>query len=75
MKPRAVEKWALWLQLIGGALVLWAVWGLLGFEIQTFGGVSTPEVVNKWLFRILNGIGMFLVFISSSAMIFNKDGG
>jgi len=67
---KSVIKYAPWIQLSSGAFILWSVLGKLGWEIQTWKGESPAEKWNKWIFRVLNCIGMFFLFISSSALLF-----
>jgi len=45
-------------------LLLWAVLGLLGWEIQTIAGGTLPELANKAWYRTLHIIGMYLLFIA-----------
>jgi len=71
-RPEAVKKYAPWMQLIGGALILWTVYGVMGHEIDMYVGDIIPKRVNTGFFYILNGIGMLLIFLSSSALIFMK---
>ena len=68
----SVLSYGPWVQLLSGALFLWAVLALLGWEIQTWKGQTPAEELNKWAFRVLNCIGMFLLFASSAALIFIK---
>ena len=69
----SVLRYGPWVQLLSGAFFLWAVLALLGWEIQTFGGTTPAERINKWVFRVLNCIGMFLLFASSSALILVRN--
>lgn len=43
------------------ALLLWATVGIAGWEVQTFDGSSTPEVANRWIYRILHVSGTFFL--------------
>lgn len=40
-----------------------AFFGLKGWEIQTWDGNTSPEVLNYRFFRILSGVGFFLAFL------------
>ena len=67
--PQSVEACGQWLQLVSAGIVFWALFGLVGQEIQTWGGSTCPEKVNIWVFRILNFFAMLVLFVSSSALI------
>jgi len=58
LKPAFIQI----LQIISAFVILWGLLGQLGWSIQTIGGTSLPEQVNNYWFRILNSIGMFLLF-------------
>lgn len=67
----AAIGFANWVQILSGAFFLWAVLMVLGWEIQTWGGLSQAE---KWERRLLewsNSLGMFLLFSSSFAILFH----
>ena len=50
-----------WLQIGGGAVLLWATLFVRGWEIQSCGPVPTlPERVNQWLYRGLAVLGTVL---------------
>lgn len=70
--PGTVLRYAPWVQLCSGAVFLWAVLGLVGWEVQTLGGTSATERANAWTFRLLNCVGMGALFTSSSALIVVK---
>lgn len=55
------------LQIIGGLLLLWATLFIRGWDIQTYGGVTLAERVNRWIFRTLYCIGTAII-ISSFAI-------
>lgn len=46
---------------IGTAVVLWATFSLQAWEIQSFGGVTLGERLNRWIFRSLYLIGTGLI--------------
>lgn len=52
------------LGLISAFLILMGTYGQLGWEIQTINGNSHIEMVNKYWFRGMFGLGMFLLFAS-----------
>jgi hypothetical protein len=66
----AAATYGPWVQLLSGAFFLWAVLALLGWKIQTWEGQTPAEKLNRWAFRVLNCVGMFFLFVSSSALIF-----
>ena len=39
------------LQVIAGAILLWATLSYLGWEIQTYKSETLGEKVNRWIFR------------------------
>lgn len=39
------------LQLLSGAILLWATLSVLGWEIQSYAGRTLAERVNRWVFR------------------------
>lgn len=55
------------LQVIGVLLLLWATLFIRGWDIQTYGGVTLTERVNRWIFRALYCIGTAII-ISSFAL-------
>jgi hypothetical protein len=54
------------LAVAGAAVILVATLALLGWEIQSYKGVSLPEKVNRWLFRSQYWFGTFLFVLSLS---------
>ena len=60
LKPAFIQI----LQIISAFVILWGLLGQLGWSIQTIGGTSLPEQVNSYWFRILNSIGIFLLFFA-----------
>ena len=54
-------------QIIGALLLLWATLFVRGWDIQTYGGVTLAERVNRWIFRTLYCIGTALI-VSSFAL-------
>lgn len=54
-------------QIIGASLLLWATLFVRGWDIQTFGGVTLAERVNRWIFRALYCVGTALI-VSSFAL-------
>ena len=57
---------ATYLQWAGIALLLWATLGIAGWEIQTAGGTSAPEVVNRLVYRIVHCLGTYCLAWSVS---------
>lgn len=50
-----------WLQIGGGAVLLWATLFVRGWEVQSWGPTPTlPERVNQWLYRGLAVLGTVL---------------
>jgi hypothetical protein len=45
------------LQVLGATLLLWGTLFVRGWDIQTFGGVTLTERVNRWIYRLLYCIG------------------
>ena len=41
-----------------------AAFGQLGWEIQTWGGGSVMEIINKWWFRVLYSTGVMFLFVA-----------
>ncbi|RUW85198.1 hypothetical protein [Mesorhizobium sp. M1E.F.Ca.ET.063.01.1.1] len=50
---------------LGTGILLWATLALKGWDIQTWGGVSLTERVNRWWFRGLYWIGTMLVVMAA----------
>ena len=59
-----------WTQIASAFLILWAVLGQLGFEIETWDGNSLPERINKYWFRILMVFGTYLLMVGMLAEFF-----
>lgn len=55
------------LQGIGATLLLWGTLFVRGWDIQTFGGVTLTERVNRWIYRLLYCLGT-AVLIASLAL-------
>jgi len=53
----ATPETVVWLQAIGGCLLLWGTLFVRGWEIQSFSGIVFTERVNQWLYRFLCCIG------------------
>jgi hypothetical protein len=53
-----------WMTIASTMLLTHSVFGLLGWEIQTWAGGSVIEVINTWWFRILYSIGVILLFLT-----------
>lgn len=52
------------LQLFAAGILLGATLGLVGWEIQTYGGNTLPEKTNRYLYRSLYIIGTVLLVVS-----------
>jgi hypothetical protein len=52
------------LQVIGGAVLLWATLAVRGHEIATWIGESLAEKVNRWIYQCLYVIGTGLLVLS-----------
>jgi len=52
------------LQIIGVMLLLWGTLFVRGWEIQSYGGVTLSERVNKWIYRALYCIGTAIIICS-----------
>ena len=50
-------SWSKALQYTGIGFLLWAVLGKQGWNIQTIGGKTLPELVNQWIYRGLCVVG------------------
>lgn len=46
---------------LGALILLWALLGVRGWEIQTIRGTSLSEKVNRWLYRSLSWVGTALL--------------
>lgn len=53
----ATPETVMWLQIVGGCLLLWGTLFVRGWEIQTYSGVVFTERVNQWLYRFLCCVG------------------
>lgn len=62
----------LFMQIISAFVILWSTVGKLGYPIETIGGQSLPEEMNKYWFIFLNVIGIFFLFFSQSYSFFKK---
>lgn len=52
------------LQITGAMLLLWGTLFVRGWEIQSYGGVTLSERVNKWIYRALYCIGTVIIICS-----------
>lgn len=52
------------LQIAGAMLLLWGTLFIRGWEIQTLGGVTLTERVNKWIYRSLYCAGTAMIICS-----------
>lgn len=52
------------LQVFGAMLLLWATLFVRGWEIQSWGGVTLTERVNKWIYRLLYCLGTAAIVAS-----------
>ena len=55
------------LRVASAVLIIWAVFGRLGWKIQTWKGKALPEAVNWMWFRLTYGLGMYALFLSMIA--------
>ena len=51
--------------IIGTLIILWGTLALQGWEIQTFGGVTLTERVNRWVFRLFYALGTAFIVAGS----------
>ncbi|MBX3407216.1 MAG: hypothetical protein KF869_10665 [Phycisphaeraceae bacterium] len=56
-----------WVQVPGGALLLWAILAEMHEEIATWEGDTPHEHLNRRLFLCLSGVGTFLLAVGTSA--------
>ena len=49
----------------GTLILLWATLALQGWGIQSYGGVTLGERVNRWIFRLLYSFGTALIVAGS----------
>lgn len=61
------------LQILSAFLILFAIVGQLGYSIETIGGQSLPETMDKYWYVIVNIGGMFLLFFSLFYGFFKKS--
>jgi len=52
------------LQVVGATLLLWATLFVRGWDIQTFGGVTLTERINRWIYRLLYCLGTAAIVAS-----------
>lgn len=52
------------LQIAGATVLLWATLFVRGWDIQTHGGVTLTERVNRWIYRLLYCIGTAAIVAS-----------
>ena len=55
------------LQIVGATILLWATLFVRGWDIQTIGGVTLTERVNRWMYRFLYCLGT-AAFVASLAL-------
>jgi hypothetical protein len=60
------------MQIIGALLLLWATLFVRGWSIQTYGGVTLAERLNKWIFRSLYSIATVIIVWSLVLQICNR---
>ncbi len=53
-------------EILGVAILLWATLGVKGWEIQTAGGETLGEKVNKWIYRSLYVMGTVILTVGVS---------
>lgn len=51
-------------QITGALLLLWGTLFVRGWEIQSYGGVTLSERVNRWIYRALYCIGTTIIIFS-----------
>lgn len=52
------------LQVLGAMLLLWGTLFVRGWDIQSWGGVTLSERVNRWIFRFLYCLGTAIIVTS-----------
>lgn len=52
------------LQIVGATVLLWATLFVRGWEIQSWGGVTLTERVNRWIYRLLYCLGTVAIVAS-----------
>ena len=60
----ATPATVMWLQIVGGCMLLWGTLFVRGWEIETFSGVVFTERVNQWLYRFLCCVGTSIAVYS-----------
>ena len=58
--------------MVSGALILWALIGVLGWPIQTYGGDTLPETINNFWFIFLNVVGSLFLFFTYFYSVFKN---
>ena len=53
-----------WLQYGGIGVLLWATLASVGWRIRSWGEVTLPEQVDRWLYRVLYLLGSYLLALS-----------
>ena len=53
-----------WLQIVGAMILLWATLFVRGWDIQSWGGVTLTERVNRWIYRFLYCLGTAVIVAS-----------
>jgi len=51
------------IRLFGLSFIVFAIFGKVGWEIQTINGESLPEIINKFWFRLVYTVGAFVLFL------------
>ena len=52
------------LQVFGATILLWATLFVRGWDLQSFGGVTLTERVNRWIYRLLYCLGTAAIVAS-----------
>jgi hypothetical protein len=52
------------LQITGATMLLWATLFVRGWDIQSWGGVTLTERVNRWIYRVLYCLGTAAIVAS-----------
>jgi hypothetical protein len=60
----ATANFANGLQIVGATILLWATLFVRGWDIQSIGGVTLTERVNRWIYRLLYCLGTAAVVAS-----------
>jgi hypothetical protein len=61
------------LQIIGALFLLWGTLFVRGWEIQTFGGVTLTERVNRWIYRSMYCAGTAIIIFSLPLSSYPED--